>query len=104
MRAKLSEAAKLKRDAAGDPAAEAQWRPWGLYDDRQVRPISGPVLDQAARLLGISDDKAKTASLAQRLRVTAVTYWTLLAANRTVRTLRFTVAKLNPSRKQLSDC
>jgi hypothetical protein len=67
-----------KKDSHGEAktphSTGSEWLPWGLYDDSQVPELTEETIQQVAELLNVADE-AKKAELRDRLRKTAVSYW-----------------------------
>ena len=70
----LPDAKKKRRPSASRKVQpDTDWRPWGLYDDNSIPPLSDAAISRALAELKLSDDN-KT-SVRNRIAKVAVTYW-----------------------------
>jgi hypothetical protein len=70
----LPDAKKKRRPSASRKVQpDDDWRPWGLYDDKSIPPLSDAAISRALAELKLSDD-IKT-SVRNRIAEVAVTYW-----------------------------
>jgi hypothetical protein len=65
---------RARKKPKASTSEQGEWRPWGLYDDRDIPELSKDAIREAATQLNLSEE-AKILELHDRLRSVAIMYW-----------------------------